>query len=251
MRSDCVRDMNLNVSVCMATYNGGKYLEDQLNSILDQLMPGDELIVSDDGSTDNTIDIINLYADKIKLVSTEKRGGVVENFQKCLQNATNEIIVLSDQDDVWLEGRLAEIRKNFPKYDLIILDGYVVDGDLKSKNTTIFEYVNHTSGFVNNLIKPSYVGCCMAFSKKILEVALPFPEKIKWHDWYISLIAELLYRCKSEKYKGMLFRRHGWNASNTGLQSQATFYAKIQTRVWMLRAIIIAVMRKYKKNNGI
>lgn len=91
------------ISVCMATYNGEEYIKEQLESILCQLGEMDEIIISDDGSTDNTLNIIESYNDsRIKIHINTGKHGFVYNFENALQKAKGEYIFLSDQDDIWL-----------------------------------------------------------------------------------------------------------------------------------------------------
>ncbi|MCE4526993.1 glycosyltransferase, partial [Escherichia coli] len=128
----------------MATYNGGEYVYTQLNSILKQLGRNDELIISDDGSTDNTINIIEKYNDpRIKLIrhdrgwldpKTPLLSRVKKNFEEAIRLATGEFIFLSDQDDIWLPGRVEECLAEFKNgFDLIVCDCIVTD-----KNKILF-----------------------------------------------------------------------------------------------------------------
>ncbi len=95
-------------SVCIATFNGGRYLREQLDSILSQLSAEDEVIISDDGSVDDTWDILTEYAEKdrrIKLFSGPRQG-LIANFGYAIQQTKGELIFLADQDDVWLETKV-------------------------------------------------------------------------------------------------------------------------------------------------
>src|ERR1035441_9328940 len=114
------------VSVCMATYNGAPYLRAQLGSILSQLHPEDELIVSDEHSTDDTRLIIASYADaRIRLFTNPGKRGHVQNFAHAMEHATGEFIALSDQDDIWVENRLERMLNQLrlmPRYSLVVGD---------------------------------------------------------------------------------------------------------------------------------
>src|SRR5882724_1575202 len=97
----------MRVSVCLATHNGALYLKEQLDSILDQLNNKDELVISDDGSTDDTLEIIHSYKnDQIKLLPNRKFNSPVKNFEYALASCKNEIIFLADQDDVWRSEKI-------------------------------------------------------------------------------------------------------------------------------------------------
>ena len=104
----------MNVSVALATYNGQEFLKEQIDSIINQLGDGDELIISDDGSTDATIEIINFYLidHRVRLYKNPDKG-VIKNFENAINKTRNEIIILSDQDDVWLPNKVNYIKSEF------------------------------------------------------------------------------------------------------------------------------------------
>ncbi|HOF62870.1 MAG TPA: glycosyltransferase [Dermatophilaceae bacterium] len=97
----------MTISVCLATYNGQRYLDEQLRSILDQLGPDDEVIISDDASTDDTLSVARAARDRrVRILDLTDRVGYSKNFERAVSAATGEIIFLSDQDDVWLPGKV-------------------------------------------------------------------------------------------------------------------------------------------------
>jgi glycosyltransferase involved in cell wall biosynthesis len=232
-----------NISICIASYNGQKWIGSQIDSILSQISYGDEVLVSDDQSDDETLSILKSYGARITIVNEDRVGGVVKNFEKVISSATKEIIVLSDQDDVWLPGRLDLIRSKLNDFDLIMMNADVVDEDLISKNLSVYEFVSFHKGFFKNFIRPKYVGCCMAFRSELLNIALPFPKNIEWHDWYISLIGELFYRCEIVSDKTILFRRHSTNNSKTGMKTDRKILKIMLSRMWMMHAIIVSIIR--------
>ena len=120
------------ISVCMATYNGEKYLKDQLDSILKQIQSSDEVIISDDGSNDSTRYIIEKFQKEYKniyLVDGPKRG-VQKNFENALKHARGDILFLSDQDDIWMDGKVERVLKEFEnsKTLCVVHDAEIVDG---------------------------------------------------------------------------------------------------------------------------
>ena len=120
-------------SVCMATYNGEKYIREQLESIIPQLRDDDELVVSDDASTDSTLDIVRSYNDpRIKIFQNENHG-VAHNFENALRHASGDILYFADQDDVWLPGKLDKMEKFLVDggYDTILCNCSRTDADLK------------------------------------------------------------------------------------------------------------------------
>lgn len=202
------------ISVCMATRNGGRFIRRQLESILGQLSPDDEVVVSDDSSTDKTVDIIKEFHDpRILLSEGNTFFSPVFNFENALKRATGDIIVLADQDDVWLENRVALIRGRFAapphRCYLIAMDGFVVDEEERVVGASIFERIHAGKGFLKNLYNNRYVGCCLAFSRGLLEIALPFPRRIPMHDMWLGQLCELVGETEFVAEKTILYRRHG------------------------------------------
>lgn len=228
------------ISVCIATYNGEKYIREQLNSILPQLGLDDEVIISDDSSTDNTLKIIEEYNDcRIKIFSNNKFHSPILNFENALKKAQGDFIFLSDQDDIWQSNKVEVVMKYLNNgIDLVLSDGMIVDAHLDVVSTSIYALLNSHKGFVRNLIHNSYSGSRMAFTRKVLEYVLPFPKKIAMHDIWIGLCAELFFRVEFISDSLILYRRHGDNASVTGGKSPFGFGYKIQYRIYIVIQLI-------------
>ena len=174
------------ISVCMATYNGEKYLKEQLDSILKQIQSSDELIVSDDGSSDLTRTIVQEYQNQYKnihLVNGPKCG-VQKNFENALKHAKGDILFLSDQDDIWVEGKVDRVLKEFENKNTlcVVHDAEIVDGNLNRVQDSFFKLKNGKPGLLHNLYKNAFIGCCMAFRKSVFEKSYPFPDHIEMHD---------------------------------------------------------------------
>ena len=198
------------ISVCMATYNGEKYLKEQLDSILKQIQSSDEVIVSDDGSSDLTRTIVQEYQNQYKnihLVNGPKCG-VQKNFENALKHAKGDILFLSDQDDIWVEGKVNRILKEF------VHDAEIVDGNLNRVQDSFFKLKNGKPGLLHNLYKNAFIGCCMAFRKSVFEKSYPFPEHIEMHDWWIGLVAECMGNTVFIYEPYLKYRRHGENTSS-------------------------------------
>lgn len=234
---------SLKISICLASYNGSKYISDQLNSILPQLKEEDEILVADDGSTDDTVNLIISLYDRIKIVASSRVGGVVKNFERVIQAASGDIIALCDQDDVWLPGRLEIIRINLQHATLLLMNGQLVYDNLRPTGQTIFQTLGKRRGFFQNLTKNSYIGCCMAFRKELLTRIIPFPQSVPWHDWYIGLVAELTGTVLRIDSETILYRRHGGNASPTGEGSENTIWKMFVLRIAVLWAVLVAIRR--------
>ena len=129
-------DSQKKITVCMTTYNGEKYLKSQIESILNQLPADSELIINDDQSTDNTLNIIKQFNDsRIDLEVNINNLGYILNFSRCIGRSTGEIVFLADQDDIWEPTRVSDVIKLFDKYDLVINDCTLIN----EKGETILE----------------------------------------------------------------------------------------------------------------
>jgi glycosyltransferase involved in cell wall biosynthesis len=240
------------ISVCIATYNGEKYIQQQLLSILCQIGEKDEIIVSDDCSTDATLTIVKALQDKriIVLENTKKFKSYNYNFENALKKASGDIIFLADQDDVWDKDRVENIIQYFKTYNLVICNCFYTDKDLNLLKGSWFESVNAGNGFVKNFIKNTYVGCCMAFNRKVLNAALPFPDNIDSHDTWIGLMAEMtgnpFFLDKQLHY----FRRHGENFSvNSGIDSVFLQKSPYSLQEKLIRRFYLAknIYNRYKR----
>ena len=204
-------------SVALAAYNGGTYIRQQLESILSQLGPDDEVIVSDDGSTDDTRTIVSgLAAADPRIRLTDGPGkGLIRNFEHALSLCGGEIIFLCDQDDVWLPGKVAACTAALesPGVWLVLHDAHIVDGEQNRLHDSFFEWRGVRGGVFRNLIKNSFIGCCMAFRRELLDVALPFPDGIPMHDQWLGMLAQKRGKVVLLKQPLLDYRRHGGNAS--------------------------------------
>lgn len=228
------------ISVCIATYNGEKYIKNQLDSILVQLHENDEIIISDDSSTDKTIEIIKSFNDKrIVLYENQKFKSPIFNFENSLMYASGDYIFLSDQDDIWLPNKVKTMKKFLLNYDLVLSDADIIDSNGNILKKSFYQMNGSKKGLVKNIIKNSYLGCTMAFKKKILQKSLPFPRDISMHDWWIGLIAELYGTTYFIDEKLIHYRRHGHNASPAGETSHYSFSEKLLFRLLMLKNLIL------------
>ncbi len=205
------------ISVCMTTYNGERFVTGQIQSILDQLGSTDELIVSDDGSTDGTLAQIQAFSDpRIRLLTGQRFGSPVRNVEYALNHASGEIVFLADQDDRWWPGKVGKCLTALQTHDLVVTDCRVVDADGQVLRESFFAWRGSRTGFWRNLYKNAYIGCCMAFRREVLAYVLPFPAGLYMHDWWIGLLAERL-ATPYFLYEPLLdYVRHGQNASPTG-----------------------------------
>jgi len=236
----------MKISVCMATYNGEKYIKEQITSILSQLNDGDELIISDDKSSDRTQDIIFEFRDpRIKFVINEGERGYTRNFENAIRHATGDVIFLSDQDDVWMENKVELMLKRLRDCDLVVSDAEIVDANLETLFPSHFELFKVKKGFWVNFCKTRYVGACMAFKKELLKKALPFPKKQKYcaHDYWLTIVGEMYYKVELERTPLIKYRRHGNNASTGGMVSNNSFIKKVLVRAY---CFVNLLLRSFK-----
>lgn len=228
----------------MATYNGAPFLAQQIDSILAQMQRDDELLVSDDASTDSTVAILDGYGNALSLVARDRAGGVVRNFARVLSHASRPLIVLADQDDVWLEGRLARMREALTRSELVLVNALVTDERLEPTGATVFQEVRAAKGFWRNVSRRnSFVGCCMGFRRSLLHKALPFPFGTPWHDWLIGLLACIGGRIELVDTPMLLYRRHASNASLTGRRSVNSPWRMLKIRVRILFSVFVCLVR--------
>ena len=205
------------ISVCMASYNGEKYIAEQINSILANLSAADELIISDDGSVDGTIDMIQRFSDRdsrVLLISGPGKG-VIKNFENAISHAKGELIFLSDQDDVWDADKVKMVKKCFddPGVNVVLHNAAIVDSNRNDIGMTFFDFRHSKKGMLRNLIKNSYIGCCMAFRRELVPVITPIPGNIEMHDWWIGLIGEMTQGTCLLDSTLIDYRRHDNNVS--------------------------------------
>jgi glycosyltransferase involved in cell wall biosynthesis len=224
----------------MASYNGAKYIREQVASILPQLGSSDELIVSDDGSTDGTLDILQAFGDaRIKILRHERKPGshhfypVTQNFENALRHAQGDFIFLADQDDVWLPHKVQTMLPYLQEDALVLSDAWVVDESLHQTGK-LSHAMPYRKGYLRNLWRCTTQGCVCAFTRKVNQAILPFPDTIIVHDFWIRLIAELKFKVKFIPEQLMLYRRHEATVSKLS-RSKNSLWQMLRYRLDLLR----------------
>lgn len=228
----------------MATYNGEKFIKQQLQSILSQLSDSDEVIISDDNSVDNTVSIIQSFEDQRIKIFNSRFQSPLFNFENALLNSSGDIIFLSDQDDVWLPNKVEVTLEYMKIYNCVISDAAIIDDRGNTINDSFFNLNNSKSGLLMNLMSNAYLGCAMCFDRKILECALPFPKDIEMHDWWLGLISEVYgktYFCDDVLFK---YRRHSNNFSHSSERSINNIYKKISIRYCFIKDLFVRVLSR-------
>lgn len=211
-----------NISVCMATYNGSKYLDEQLTSILKQLADEDELIVVDDASTDLTSDLLRSYNDvRIKVYVNDINIGVNKSFEKAISLAKNEYVFLADQDDIWTDNRVNLMLNALKRPNVNLVSGnssFIDAGGALIDYPVIPLKESESQSKMRNIYRiflgtGAYFGCAMAFKRELTKSILPFPRYIESHDLWIAKSSILQGKNFHLEDEVLLRRVHGRNAS--------------------------------------
>lgn len=224
------------ISVALAAYQGEDYIEAQLRSILPQLSHGDEIIVSDDKPGGATEQIVRrVMADDPRVIYVEGKGqGVVANFVNAIRHCRGDKIFLCDQDDVWLPDKVRRVTDAFDAGATLVLhNAYVTDRDLNITDYSFFALRGSKPGFVRNIVKNSYMGCCMAFDRKLLKKIMPMPKHLPMHDQWIGLMGEVYGKVAFLDAPLIYYRRTGANVTG----GETTTKQKLQWRRYLLKRL--------------
>lgn len=225
----------MDVDILLATYNGEKFLKEQIDSILNQTYPHFNLLIRDDGSTDRTLDIIKSYEDpRIKLLDNSQNGGVVNNFSALLQSSFAPYVLLCDQDDVWNLDKVEKLLVIAQAFDegkplLVHHDMEVVDSELKMISPSFWEYskLNPLATSLNRLLMQNNVtGAACLINHALVEKALPIPQEALMHDHWLALIASAFGDVIPVKEVMMKYRQHGKNQLGAKKQGVISYLNK-------------------------
>jgi len=237
---------SMKVSVCMATYQGEAYVREQLESVLSQLAKDDEVVVSDDCSTDATLAAVDSLDDpRIRVLRGSKNVGYSKNFVRALAASTGDVIFICDQDDVWLPGKVRTMVEALRSHDLVVADVRVVDQDLDVLEASHFERHRVKTGFLRNFAQTRYIGASMAMRRPVLDLSLPLPPSARYcaYDYWITLVGEAFFDVGLVRSPQMLYRRHGLNASTGGSRSDRTLTHRVWVRVYCLLHLLLRTRR--------
>lgn len=219
--------MRLTISVAMAVYNGEKYLRDQLDSIAAQTRLPDELVISDDGSTDRTVEIAAEFATAapftVRVKATPQRVGVVRNFEKAISDSTGEIIFLCDQDDFWRPDKVEWLTTYFetdPGVGLVFTDALLVDSKRRPLSPSLFHRYGVTRSLADKLRQSRadeellarwfVTGATCAIRRDVAKLAIPFPTAIPGviHDRWLAITAYAVSRIEAVFEPLVEYRQH-------------------------------------------
>lgn len=236
------------ISVCIATFNGEQYLRQQIDSILPQIGTDDEIVISDDGSTDGTLELLESYQDErirvfhhdaTSIKTTFPLDRPTHNFENALRHARGDIIFLADQDDVWLEGKVETMLAGLQDASLAIHDCVVADDCMGNViHPSYFDYIGIHQGVWKNWVRATYLGCCMAMRKEVALKAMPFPKTMVGHDLWLGIMADRYFKTKIVRRKLIRYRKHANSKTTSGGKSKNTLWFKIRYRMTILMHIM-------------
>lgn len=207
----------MKISVALATYNGETFLLEQLNSLVRQRRLPDELIVSDDASTDATRDIIRAFSRtapfSVTLLENDHRLGYVDNFSRALSLCSGDLVFLCDQDDVWYEDKIAviaEFARRDDKGMCFMNDALLADDSLSLLGMSKWQQIR-AAGLTDEAF---VMGCCVAVRRTLLDLALPIPQAGIAHDNWLVGMADSLSVTRRNPTVLQYYRRHADNTSD-------------------------------------
>lgn len=181
------------ISIAMTTYNGERYLKEQLDSIYAQTYKNVEVIVTDDCSTDGTVKVLKEYSKShgLRYFVNEKNLGYVKNFEKAISLCNGDFIALCDQDDIWRTDKLEKLYEGIGSNLLIHSDATLIDesGNILSESYAKKAHKKFRKNTYEYFFNNDVTGCTALFRKELLTVALPFPKNILVHDWWLAICA--------------------------------------------------------------
>jgi glycosyltransferase involved in cell wall biosynthesis len=232
---------NCRISVCIATYQGERFIAAQLRSILEQLCECDEVVVVDDHSRDRTCEQVRALADpRVRLVTHTRNVGVVESFEEAILQASGKLIFLSDQDDLWAPekvSRVVEVFDNNADVTLVTTDAALID---ESGAPLAGSYYatrgKFRAGLIANLVRCKYLGCTMAFRSELVPKIVPFPHGTEiLHDIWIGAVNSMCFGNTRYLHEPLVWYRRHSNALTRGKLSPRR---QVRARLQLLSAIL-------------
>ncbi|WP_221394461.1 glycosyltransferase family 2 protein [Dyadobacter sp. NIV53] len=203
------------VSIVVATYNGERFLREQLDSIVNQTYPNLEIVIVDDASNDGTIAILERYAasyPNICVYKAEKNLGYIKNFQKGLLLCKGDYIALSDQDDIWLPEKISILMKEKGEHAMVYCNSELIGADGESLGIKLTDLKNLLDFWtpLNYVVGGTASGHAMLVKREVIEQSLPLPV-IVTHDYWIGFVSTLFSPIKFVDEVLVLYRQHGGN----------------------------------------
>lgn len=238
---------NPTVAVLIATYNGERFLEEQLDSIFSQTYTNFKIYLSDDASNDSTAEILKHYKAKhpqqLFYTINQKNIGFVKNFEKLISQCTEEYIALADQDDIWHVQKLekemtaiGELKKEHGDSPFLInSDLEMIDESRNTLHHSYFKFRKYKlrdTKDVGHILGPcAIMGNTLLFNQKLKNIILPFPDTLDVHDYWIGVNCELFGIRKTLFEPLVLYRIHTANSSNSTEKFEKKSFFSLLKRV--------------------
>lgn len=241
----------MSISVCIATYNGEKHILRQLTSILVQLNEGDEVIIVDDCSKDGTVAAIETLSDRrVSVHRNERNRGEVFSFSRAIAMAKNDFVFMSDQDDIWTEGRAALMIRELDEVGAcLVTSNFDNMNDNEEPIEIPYEGVasvnskKHLRNIVDIFIgKTNYFGCAMAFRRELVDVITPIPSFVESHDLWVAMAGNLIGANVHMDSSTLRKRKHAKNVTN--IVSSRSLYRKLRSRVIFAVSLVLLYGRQ-------
>ena len=236
------------ISVAMAVYNGEKYLPEQLDSILSQLEPKDEIVISYDKSKDGTWQLIESYSEKYPQVRVLENAhpGINGNFNNAIAGCTGDYIFICDQDDRWAENKRSAVVETFEKTgaDMVIHNGVHINTQGEVISDPFFTLYRIGDGKLKNILKPRYSGCCTAFTRAMADKIMPMPMNLDAYDHWIGTVGEFMGKIAYEDRILLYHRLHDNNVTPVSTRSLKVIFRARWTLLQNLRRRIRRERRK-------
>tara|TARA_B110000879_G_C11164090_1_gene510382 strand:+ start:1171 stop:2256 length:1086 start_codon:yes stop_codon:yes gene_type:complete len=244
------------ISVVMTTYNGDKFLIEQLDSLLAQIYPRIEIIICDDNSTDATLSILKSYEERvdsgITVYCNEENIGYVKNFQKSISHCNGDYLVFCDQDDIWEPDKVAEQYRALDEAKALAVysDAFLVDANGRDLNMSLWEAVldgippkeiDYRAFYITNCV----TGCTLMIHRQLLDAALPLPKSVP-HDWWLAYHAAYQERLVYTDKKLLHYRQHAGNVYGVGSKirkKRLSYYLKNKIQKWKLFSNLHEVLK--------
>ena len=228
------------ISVALASYNGARFIAAQLESILCQLGANDEVVVSDDASSDDTVSVVQSLSDaRVRVLSHQERVGYIKNFERCIGAVRGTHVFLADQDDVWLPDKVSTAVDMLEIAPCVASDAVVVGENLQVLFPSYFRQRKaDASGALSLLLRPSIIGATLACRREFLMSYLPFPQGVP-HDYWLAMNAALRGELAIINRPLILYRRHASAVSATALDRKRPLSRILAERTRLIAALAL------------